>query len=84
MRVTASSEPGSPDAPNEDAFFVSPDGDTVAILDGVTGDERVVIVWCEAPHALAPLLARLRDGGPVEPPDGCAARELVLTKAVRR
>ena len=36
MRVTASSEPGSPDAPNEDAFFVSPDGATVAIFDGAT------------------------------------------------
>jgi len=34
--VTASSEPGSPDAPNEDAFFVSPNGDTVAIFDGAT------------------------------------------------
>ena len=36
MLVTASSEPGSPDAPNEDAFFVSPNGDTVAIFDGAT------------------------------------------------
>jgi hypothetical protein len=36
VRVTASSEPGSPDAPNEDAFFVSPDGGTVAIFDGAT------------------------------------------------
>lgn len=36
VRVSASSEPGSPQAPNEDAFFVSPDGDTVAIFDGVT------------------------------------------------
>ena len=36
MRVTASSEPGSPDAPNEDAFSVSPDGNTVAIFDGST------------------------------------------------
>jgi hypothetical protein len=54
------------------------------ILDGVTGGERVVIVWCEAPHALAPLLARLRDGVPIAPPDGCTARELMLTKEVRR
>jgi hypothetical protein len=36
VRVTASSEPGSPDAPNEDAFFISPDSDTVAIFDGAT------------------------------------------------
>ena len=36
MRVTASSEPGSPHAPNEDAFIVSPDGATVAIFDGAT------------------------------------------------
>jgi len=36
VRVTASSEPGSPDGPNEDAFFVSPDGATVAIFDGAT------------------------------------------------
>ena len=36
MRVTASSEPGSPDTPNEDAYFISPNGDTVAIFDGAT------------------------------------------------
>jgi hypothetical protein len=36
VRVTASSEPGSPDAPNEDAYFISPNGDTVAIFDGAT------------------------------------------------
>jgi hypothetical protein len=36
VRAIASSEPGSPDAPNEDAFFVSPDGGTVAIFDGST------------------------------------------------
>lgn len=34
--MTASSEPGSPDVPNEDAFIVSPDGATVAIFDGAT------------------------------------------------
>jgi hypothetical protein len=36
VRVTASSQPGSPLAPNEDAFFVSPDSATVAIFDGAT------------------------------------------------
>jgi hypothetical protein len=36
VRVAASSEPGSPDAPNEDAFFISADSDTVAIFDGAT------------------------------------------------
>jgi len=36
VQVTASSEPGSPQAPNEDAFFISADGDTVAIFDGAT------------------------------------------------
>ena len=36
MQITASSEPGTPDDPNEDAFIVSPDGDTVAIFDGAT------------------------------------------------
>ena len=36
MRVTVSSEPGSPQALNEDAFFISPDGGTVAIFDGAT------------------------------------------------
>jgi hypothetical protein len=32
VQVTASSEPGSPQALNEDTFFVSEDGDTVAIV----------------------------------------------------
>jgi hypothetical protein len=36
VRVTASSEPGSRHSPNEDAFFISPDGTTVAIFDGAT------------------------------------------------
>ncbi len=36
MQVTASSEPGSSQAPNEDAYFVSADTNTVAIFDGAT------------------------------------------------
>jgi hypothetical protein len=36
VQVTVSSEPGSPQAPNEDAFYVSADTNTVAIFDGAT------------------------------------------------
>jgi hypothetical protein len=36
VQVTVSSEPGSPQAPNEDAYFISADTNTVAIFDGAT------------------------------------------------
>ena len=36
MQVTVSSDPGSPNGPNEDAYFVSTDASTVAIFDGAT------------------------------------------------
>jgi hypothetical protein len=36
VQVTVSSEPGSPQAPNEDAHYISADTSTVAIFDGTT------------------------------------------------
>jgi Protein phosphatase 2C len=36
VQVTVSSQPGSPQAPNEDAYFISADTNTVAIFDGAT------------------------------------------------
>ena len=59
MRVTASSEPGSPQAPNEDAFFVSADGDTVAIFDGATARTGTGCIHGVAwyTHSLADALA---------------------------
>jgi len=36
VQVTVSSQPGSPQAPNEDAFLISADTNTVAIFDGAT------------------------------------------------
>ena len=59
VRVTASSEPGSPQAPNEDAFFVSADGDTVAIFDGATARTGTGCIHSVAwyTHSLAGALA---------------------------
>ena len=50
------------------------------ILDDVVGRERIVLVWCESSHALAPLLDELRAGRDVAPPAGCTARDLILDK----
>lgn len=50
------------------------------ILDDVVGRERIVIVWCETSHALAPLLAELRTGAAVAAPPDCTTRDLVLDK----
>lgn len=50
------------------------------ILDEVVGSERIAIVWCEAAHPLAPLLAALRAGIPLVAPAGCTIREVVLEK----
>ena len=59
MRVTVASEPGSPQAPNEDAFFISADTDTVAIFDGATArtDTGCIhgVAWFV--HSLADALA---------------------------
>jgi hypothetical protein len=59
VQVTASSEPGSPQAPNEDAFFVSADGDTVAIFDGATARTGTGCIHGVAwyTHSLADALA---------------------------
>jgi hypothetical protein len=60
VRVTASSEPGSPDVPNEDAFIVSPDGATVAIFDGATVRTSTGCIHGVAwyTHSLADALAK--------------------------
>lgn len=50
------------------------------VLDDVVGDERIVIVWCEAPHPVAPMLAALRAGQAIARPAGCALRDVVLDK----
>lgn len=49
-------------------------------LDDVVGQERVVVVWCEAPRPIAPLLAELRTSGEVTAPDGCVVRRIDLAK----
>ncbi len=54
------------------------------VLDDVIGAERIVIVWCEAAHPLAPLLAQLHAPLPVAAPAGCTVRELALDKRAER
>ena len=53
------------------------------VLDDVVGTERVWLVWCELPHALAPLLGELRTSGELATPAGCHVRRLELAKRAR-
>lgn len=48
-------------------------------LDEVVGPERVILLWCELPQAITPLLATLRTTREVEVP-GCFARTIDLVK----
>jgi Putative zinc-finger len=53
---------------------------TSTVLDAVTGRERIVILWCDAPHPLGPLLGELRAAGRLATPAGCVARTVELAK----
>jgi hypothetical protein len=53
------------------------------LLDGVTGGERVLVVWCDAPHPLAPLLDALRTGAAPPVLAGCTIRDTALVKEAR-
>jgi hypothetical protein len=48
------------------------------ILDDVAGAQAVVVVWCEAAHPIAPLLAELRATGAVTAPSGCTVERVEL------
>jgi hypothetical protein len=53
------------------------------ILDDVTGRERVFLLWCERPHALAPVLAELRATGDLAKASDCQLRRIELQKVKR-
>lgn len=53
------------------------------VLDDVTGDEVIVVLWCASPHPLAPMLAELQATGSVTAPADCTARRLELAKVAR-
>jgi hypothetical protein len=54
------------------------------VLDGVLGEEAVVVIWCEAAHRLAPLLAELGATGAVIAPAGCGVLRMTLDKRASR
>jgi hypothetical protein len=74
--------------------YVPPGGDTMValpagtlrsfpastVLDAVVGEEAVVVLWCPAPHPLAPLLRELAATGALAAPAGCAVHRAVLDK----
>ena len=68
-----------------DAMVALPAGELASfpastVLDDVTGEEIVILLWCESARPLAPLLAELRTSGDVSRPAGCTSRRLVLDK----
>lgn len=52
------------------------------VLDGVLGDEVLIVVWCEAARPLAALAAELDARGDIAEHDGCWHRRIVLIKQV--
>jgi hypothetical protein len=50
------------------------------ILDDVTGEEIVVVMWCASQHALGPLLTELEARGAVAAPEDCTQLHVVLDK----
>jgi anti-sigma factor RsiW len=53
------------------------------VLDHVVGTERIWVLWCQAPHVLAPLVAQLRSTGQLAAPADCAVRAVTLDKRGR-
>jgi hypothetical protein len=50
------------------------------VLDDIVGEEVIVVVWCEAPAPLAPLVAELEARGDITSRTGCTHRRVVLDK----
>jgi hypothetical protein len=50
------------------------------VLDQVVGTERIWILWCEAAHPLAGLVAQLRATGQLAAPADCTVRAVTLDK----
>ncbi len=53
-------------------------------LDDVLGTERVVVIWCDSPRSIVPLVGELQTTGKVTAPSGCVARHVELTKQALR
>jgi hypothetical protein len=54
------------------------------VLDQVVGTERIWLLWGEAAHPLAPLVAQLRSTGQLTAPAGCHVRAVTLDKRAGR
>jgi len=50
------------------------------VLDAVTGEEAIVVIWCEQARPLAPLIAELDRTGAVATPDDCTVHRVVIAK----